>query len=361
MKTLVLFFSYGIKLDDWNNNGTLDREINIYKKFLRYFDKIYFITYGKNDLKYKNLFPENILIVPKRYGIPNILYSFLSPLILRKEIGLASWIKTNQIMGSWSAIIAKLLYSKKLALRTGYTESLSGKKNIKKLFFSLIERIAYFFSDIEIVTSQFQLSYIKKRYRVKEAYLIPNGIDIELFRPKLVSKDQSKLNLIFVGRLEPEKNILNLLKAISRLDRVHLTIIGTGGLKNKIEKIKDNLNLDLNIIDSIPNSELPEIYNNSDVYIQPSLYEGNPKTILEAMSCGLPVISCDVEGINNIIEHKENGYLCATDAQSISAAIKDVLSNHKLQETMGNNAAEFIKENYNLNKMIEKEIEIYDK
>ena len=88
MKILTLFFTYGASIEDWTKNGSLDREINIYSRFLQHFDRIYFITYGKNDLKYASLMPENVIILPQKTVKNNLLYSLLIPFIYKKKFKL---------------------------------------------------------------------------------------------------------------------------------------------------------------------------------------------------------------------------------------------------------------------------------
>ncbi|MDR3583407.1 MAG: glycosyltransferase family 4 protein [Candidatus Pacebacteria bacterium] len=361
MKTLTLFFTYGTSLEDWDKNGTLDRELNIYKKFLSYFDKIYFITYGKNDHKFAKKFPKNIIILPKKLAVNDFLYSFLIPLTYKKEIRQSSWLKTNQMLGSWSAVMAKIFFGKKLNIRTGYTESLSyiNKTFTKKIITELIEFNAHKFSDISIVTSNHQKDYILKKYTPKNIFVIPNGIDTEIFKPILNKTHSQKVNLLFVGRLHPEKNLLNLMRAIKEIKNIELKIIGRGPLEKNILKMKEKYDLYLELIPSVPNNILPEIYNSADIYVQPSVYEGNPKTILEAMSCGLPVIGTNINGINNVITHEKNGYLCATGKDSIKNAIIEIISKKDLREKIGINARKFIEENYDLEKIIEKEINLY--
>jgi len=166
MKSLCLFFTYGISLADWNNNGSIYREISIYKKLLERFDKIYFITYGTDDKKYHDILPDNVVVLFKKINIPNGVYSFLIPIIYHKEISSSQWLKTNQILGSWSAVISKIIFRKKLLIRTGYTQSLfvSKERNqiLKKFLIYFIELFGFLTANIVTVTSQNDKNYIVK-------------------------------------------------------------------------------------------------------------------------------------------------------------------------------------------------------
>ncbi len=100
--------------------------------------------------------------------------------------------------------------------------------------------------------------------------------------------------------------------------------------------------INLNLLGVFPNNIIPEVLNQYQIFILPSYYEGNPKVLLETMSCGLACIGINVYGISNILKHKENGYLCDIQSESIKKAIKSLHSNKDLKSKIGRNAREFI-------------------
>jgi glycosyltransferase involved in cell wall biosynthesis len=357
---LTLFFTYGTALADWEQNGSLDREISIYGRIAAHFETVYFVTYGHDDKRLSDRLPKNIIILPKKIALPNVLYSLLIPILFQKELRSCDWLKTNQMLGSWSAVLAKLLFGNKLLLRTGYTESLSpiGKNSFRRAVTHLVETLAYKYATTSVVTSEEQKEYLATTHDARNIHVIPNGIDTDRFSPIKDKSTGKKTRLLFVGRLHPEKNLLNLLDAIRELP-VQLLMVGKGPLEPNIRKRANDLDIDLEITPSIPNSELPATYSAADIYIQPSLYEGNPKTILEAMSCGLPVIATDVKGINTIIQHKENGYLCTTNPSSIREAVTALIHDPNSRLIFGNNARIYIKNNYDMMDMINTELKIY--
>lgn len=357
---LALFFTYGTSIADWERSGSLDREISIYTRLALHFDTIYFLTYGSDDIQYADRLPRNIVILPKKIRIHNAPYSLLLPFLYRENLRSCDWFKTNQMLGSWGAVIAKKLFGAKLLLRTGYTESLSpiGKNSFRRAVTHLIETFAYKYATTSIVTSEEQKEYLARTYDARNIHVIPNGIDTDHFTPikdKLAGK---KTRLLFVGRLHPEKNLLNLLDAIRELP-VQLLMVGKGPLEPNIRKRADDLGIDIKIIPSIPNSKLPAVYNAVDIYIQPSLYEGNPKTILEAMSCRLPVIATNVRGINSVIRHGKTGFLCETDSTSIQNAIVTLATDPKQRKHLANNARKTIETDYAMMKCVTKEISLY--
>ena len=115
----------------------------------------------------------------------------------------------------------------------------------------------------------------------------------------------------------------------------------------------------MRIIKKVENHRLPDFYNQTKIFILPSFYEGNPKVLLEAMACGCAIICANVNGINNIIEHRVNGYLCETGFRSIRNAICEVLRNQRLMKNVRLNAVKYIRKNNALNDLIYKEKQLY--
>jgi len=359
-KSLALFFTYRISLEKWAKTGLIDREIRLYNELAKHFKKIYFITYGdKKEQEYKHLLADNIEILFNKWKINNLVYSFLIPFLHRKILKNVWVFKTNQLLGSWVAVIAKKIFKKKLVIRQGYQLSLFVKKKFLKIRLArTIERFAYKNADLIITTTD--KDFISKNYSIDKDKigLIYNYIDTEIFKPLAINKNPKRL--IFIGRFIKRKNILALIKAVKDLD-VKLVLIGKGILKKKIEqRIKDDKIRNVKLLGVIPNDRIPLELNKSQIFIIPSFFEGNPKTPLEAMACRLAVIGTDVKGIREIITHKENGYLCKTNSESIRKAIIELIKNPKLAEKMGKNARKYILENCTLNSVVRKELKLYN-
>jgi len=363
-KKLALFFTKGISLKTWDKIGNLEREIRPYNELADYFNRIYFFTYGdRSDLKYKNVLNKNIEILPKKWKIPSKLYCLILPLVYRKELKEVDFLKTNQMNGAIAAVLAKCFYKKNLIVRCGY-EWLNfvenQRSNIwKRIIIHIIEKIIYRSSDKIILTSENDKKYVESKFDITSSKIkiIPNYIDTELFRPMIVKKEEKRICI--VCRLVEQKNLFNLIKAISSLS-VKLVIFGEGSLKKSLEDYSKKQKVNVEFKGNILNQKLPEEINKSNLFILPSFYEGCPKVLLEAMSCGLPCIGTDVEGIREIIKHKDNGYLCETDATSIKKAILDVLNNKELKERLSKNARKTIVNNYSLENILKEEEKNYE-
>ena len=371
MKRLVLFFTYGISLKIWTETGLIDREILLYKRLIKKNINVSFITYGdESDYQYRDKLG-GIEIIPfyayvKKQGNKGIkfLQSFFLPVILKKHIMHADLLKTNQMSTSWAPILAKLLYGKKLIIRCGfewYQFLLKGPASLfMRLFIYITEWLSYHIADGIILTSRDDARYITQKFHIEnknKIRIIPNYIDANIFKPEdNIEKKQD--HLLFIGRMTAQKNLFNLFDAIKGT-RYTLDIIGDGALKEKLLRYALQDHIKVNFSGVYPNNKIPELLNQYGIFILPSYFEGNPKVLIEAMSCGLAVIGTNVKGIKEIIRHNENGLLCNTDADSIGNAIKLLMHDKRLRQRLGANARKTIVSDFSLENIVENECNIY--
>lgn len=150
---------------------------------------------------------------------------------------------------------------------------------------------------------------------LKKSNSVSQFIDITLTTSKKIIRNSKKMKkIIFVGRMQQDKGILDLIESVQSIKsegyQIELDIIGDGDLndvvQDKSKKIKE-----INYLGRIPNNEIPIHLQKSDLLVVPSinLYEGFPRVILEAWNCGLPVLVSDVGGVKGLVKHLENGYI----------------------------------------------------
>ncbi len=363
-KNLALFFTCGISLKIWDEVGNLSRELKLYKELAKHFNKIYFFTYGnKEDLEYKNRLPENIEIVPKKINAPDSLYMLLLPFVERETLKRVDIYKTNQIKGGLAAVIAKLLYKKSLIARAGFEWFLFSKLRNKpvwqRIIIWIVEKIVYSMADKIIISSKEAKQFITKEFAVSESKIlvIPNYIDTKLFK-YMPEVQKEKGRICCIAKFADDKNLLNLIKALEKTE-IRLVLIGSGEKERELKTLVKNLQVNVEFLGNVPNEQLPIELNKSELFILPSLFEGNPKVLLEAMACGLPVIGTDVVGVREIIIHKQNGYLCETNVESISPAIKEVLANPDLKNQITIEARKTIEESFGLESVLRQELSLY--
>jgi len=188
---------------------------------------------------------------------------------------------------------------------------------------------------------------------------IPNGVDVNLFKPNASAKRGTITKILFLGRLERQKNLFRLLQAIGELDNIHVTIIGQGSQRAELGEIVADKKLPVTFVKSVTNRELPTYHNSHDIFLLPSLIEGHPKTLLEAMSSAMPIVASRCEGSNVILNNGVTGLACDPyDAKDIAAKIQTLIDDPKKASEYGNNARAFIQQNYEIHTLLEKEVEL---
>lgn len=358
---LTLFFTYKASLERWQNVGMFEREVALYKSHWAKGIGISFITYGKNDrVLFRERLP-NIEILCNETRLPTRLYAALLPFLHARTLSQTDIIKTNQTPGGLVALRSAELFHKPLLARCGYMHSdfmASQYGDESKEAFKALGEEKRLFSEatgIEVTTPMMKESVLS---RLPETHnkltIIPNYVDTDLFIP---SKTQYDIDLLFIGRLVPQKNIFALLEALEGLD-LRTVIIGSGPLEQKLKEKANSLGLDITWKRNVPNNELPSYLNRAKLFILPSLYEGHPKTLIEAMACGVPVIGTDVQGIKEVISHGSNGWLCGTQPESIRNAIKKLGSSEQLCERLGRDSRKFAVKNYAIDHIAETEYQL---
>jgi glycosyltransferase involved in cell wall biosynthesis len=363
---LVLFFTRGVSLRAWEQTGMFDREVALYLRLMGRGVKVDFVTYGDGeDLNYAKRLP-GINILCNRLKLPAFLYENFLPLLHFSSFRQSHVFKSNQTPGAKTALKTARLFRKKFIARCGYllsefAELQYGVDSTQARHARDLEGYVFSSADRAVVTTSKMQQALTQRYNLsnERVAVIQNYVDTERFRPSS-GPEHSKGRLCFVGRLQHQKNPLALLDAIEGLD-VTLIVVGNGPLRGQLQAKAEKSKLAVEFLGNVPHQQLPEVLNSTDVFILPSRYEGHPKTLIEAMACGLPVIGTDVAGIRELINHRENGYLCGTTAEEIRQAILDVLGDSGQMARMGRNAREFVVMHFALDRIVEMELELLEK
>ena len=356
---LVLFFTRRVSLEAWNKTGIFEREVALYRRLQEHQVKVTFVTYGdRRDLQHAARIP-GIRILCNRWGLPPRTYERWLLWLHAPWLRLADVIKTNQANGADVALKASRRWRKPLIARCGYmwsefvahqqgrdSPTTEEARRVEARVFSAAQRV--------VVTTPMMVADVGRRIpkAAEHTVLIPNYVDTEVFAPP--DNEDKDCDLIFVGRLSPQKNVAALLEAIHPLD-VRINLVGDGELRPVLQDRFAGLNGRVRWLGNVPNSELPAYLNRARVFVLPSHYEGHPKTLIEAMACGLPVIGADSPGIRELIRHGETGYLCGTDPVSIRAAIQTLLADFSLRLRLGAAARQYAVENFALDRIVELE------
>ncbi len=360
---LVLFLSRSTPLRRWHKKGIFSREIAIYKALAQEIGKVSIVTSGGADELDFQTDLGKIEIIYNRWRLPANVFSLLAPFLHGKRLSQATIFKTNQLDGAWTAIIAGKLYRKPVILRAGYLWSKNYHRTNPGLRSALIKRIEAICvnnSSALIVTTDAIKRFFNHANAINRdrIFVIPNYVDIELFT---VQKEIPKIpgRICFIGRLSPEKNLYLLIQAIASIRGISLEIIGEGSQYDELSRIAESEKADVSFTGSVFHAELYKKINQAEIFILPSKFEGHPKALIEAMACGAAVIGTDVEGIQDIIIHRQTGLLCKPTVESIRTAILELYSTPELRQQLGRNARQFAVENFDLLQITSKEIETY--
>ena len=360
---IILLFTYGYSLKTWEQSGSLNRELLYYKTLCSSEDiKFTFVTFGdETDLNYTSefdIFPVYKFIKKKKSKILNYINSFYIPFIIKKEIKDFDIIKQNQLLGSWIAILLKIISKKPLVIRTGYDMfkfSINEKKSFfVKYLYLLLTKISLLSSDLYTVSSKNDLDFLSSKFNknsVKNIQIRPNWVYLSN-KENINNRDRN--SILNVGRLEYQKNQSEIIKAISNTN-FNLTIYGEGSLKNELQNLAESLNVRVKIYNIIQNEQLLKIYKNFRYFILSSIFEGNPKVLLEAMSAGCIVITRDIPNNREIVNNGKNGYLYK-NLNELKIILKNVDSDEKKHNNISNSAIKTIEKNYSILKCTNLEI-----
>lgn len=169
--------------------------------------------------------------------------------------------------------------------------------------------------------------------------VIPNGVDLNLFTPAENKPRDTKLKLLTVGRLSVTKRLELLIDAVRILRdtnyNVHLTVVGGGPLQNRLKTLVavEKLEACVEFTGRIEQENLPSIYRQNDIFVSATLQEGMSNAMLEAMACGLPIVTTACEGIEELIA--DNGIVVGQpNAQAIADAVKLIADDESLYNKM---------------------------
>ncbi|MBT5406559.1 MAG: glycosyltransferase family 4 protein [Gammaproteobacteria bacterium] len=263
------------------------------------------------------------------------------------------------MFGSEIALKCAKYHDKPFFSRFGYMLS-EFEQNENREYQKFIDLENQVFEDADkiIVTTKSIKSKVEKRIkkRLNKIVIVPNYVDTNLFKPQ--NNPVKKYDILFVGRIVQQKNLISLLKALDTIN-LNALIIGNGYIRDELISQFSHLKERITWKKNIPNNELPALMNQSKLFILPSHYEGHPKILLEAMSCGMTVIGANSPGIVELIKHDINGYLSTTDFESIRLAINKLLSKSDLQQSLGDCAREYVLNNFSLEKVVKLEYDLY--
>ncbi|MBK9601233.1 MAG: glycosyltransferase [Anaerolineales bacterium] len=243
-----------------------------------------------------------------------------------------------------------------------------------------------------VTTNASELAKKAKAFIDREIHLIPNGIDTERFKPmernemlaeaiglnggkrkeERVESGESQREACkvigFVGELREKKGLATLLSGYTQIAKempVSLLLVGEireGEDKKLFDEFRA-LNPEHRIVVTghVPHKDLPAYYSLMDVFVHPSLRDGMPNAVLEAMACGKAVIATPVGGVLDVLEDGVNGrFTPVNDAEALAQGIKALLKDEQQRKQLGEQARKTIQTAFTPQKELEANLRIYN-
>ena len=362
---LALFLTRGMSLRAWDEIGLLDREAAPYRRLERMLRRVMFVTYGdRQDLAYAARLGGIRVHCNRWRASPQLYERYLTKVMPWSWRGPVV-VKSNQVQGAEIALAAARRRGKPFIARCGYLpsdnmERSHGADSPETKRAQALERHVFSAADRVVVTTTTMRETVIRRYQLQAdgVRVIPNYVDTSLFAP---SGDESRRanQVLYVGRLDEEKNPRALLAAIEGMD-VELVMVGKGSQGEALHREASERRLRVRFLGNVPNQELPRLLNSSAALVMPSLIEGHPKALLEGMACAVPVIGTNVPGIRELLIHRVTGLLCEPSPESLRTAIKDVLGHRQLGARLGAAARSYVADRFSLERVVDMELALLD-
>lgn len=224
------------------------------------------------------------------------------------------------------------------------------------------------FSALAAVSDEVAQRLLDSGVPAEKIKTIANGIDVQAFehgQQPLASGVTGDKVVGMVARLDLQKGFEYLLRAVRELcnlfDGLKVVIVGEGPDRKAIEAMVEEYGLQSNVVLAGQQSNMPAVYAAMDIFVLPSLNEGLPMTILEAMAASRPVVATCVGAIPKVITDGVNGLLVNPgNSEALRDAIASLLSDPDRCRRMGEKAHEWVSRNYTSEAMALKYRQLYN-
>lgn len=215
---------------------------------------------------------------------------------------------------------------------------------LKNVLFKSLELLLLRKTDFVITMNQEDYEFIiekKKKFKLKGVYKVPGvGVDFSKYnetkRNIKINKDDGKVTFITIGELTKRKNHIEMIKIFNYLDEnTQLLICGTGALENKLKNYVAKIGLSQRISFLGYRNDVFNLLLNSNFFLFTSKTEGLPVSVIEAMSCGLPIIANPCRGVVDLVKNDKNGLLIdSKDGKAAAEKIQELINSKYKTDSM---------------------------
>ncbi len=202
--------------------------------------------------------------------------------------------------------------------------------------------------------------------------LIPNGIDVARFNQGATGKkirdelgmDQGSFLITTIGNLRMEKNQAMLLKVVSRLIKVHpmvrVLIVGEGSLRTQLMDLRKELGLTEYVYFLGQRQDIHEILAETNIFVNTSLWEGLPLSILEAMAARIPVVATAVPGVLEVLEENSGILVGLDDLMELEQALLGLIVDPERRSALGEKGRKRVEGHYSLEVFVKRWEALYE-
>ncbi len=302
------------------------------------------------------VFPIYKHLKESKFKYVNLIKSLAIPKLLKNNLDEISLVKQHQLHGCWVSIIYSFLIRKPYYLRTGYDMYLfskqEGKSFLIRSFFKFLTYLGMRFSNIYSVTNNSDLLFLNEKYKKYSAKLKLRPNFVEVINNNFEKRYDNKI--LCVGRLEDQKNFELLVKEFQNTSNIlEIDLVGEGTLKNDLLICSANNNVKINFFGIIDNNELLKMYTKYKFFFTASKFEGNPKTLLEAMASGCVVFASDIPNHKELIQNEVDGFLFSIEKSELKELFFKVRNENEYLGKISKNAIKRVSINNSLNNLVE--------
>lgn len=291
-------------------------------------------------------------------GLDKLLLPILGPIkaiVLNKKNNYRIVWSIMASYGGLAGLLYKILTPKvKFLLTLQEGDDLSCIKRRVGIFYFIFRRI-FVQADYIQVISNYLSDWAKVVGAKCPIEVVPNGVDLAIFRPKWQIENLTKKIIITVSRLVEKNGVAFLIEAMKDIDG-ELWIIGDGQLRGELEKLAQEFKLEnrVKFFGSKESEMVAELLSQASVFVRPSLSEGLGNAFLEAMAVGVPTVGTSIGGIVDFLIDGQTGWICQVKSGTSIASTLNKILDPRGQDQVAevvSNAKKMVTEKYDWQKI----------
>jgi glycosyltransferase involved in cell wall biosynthesis len=362
---LGLLPALGSGLGDLHGTGQASRLIDGYlRRYARVFDRVWYFSYLPETL---GEFTDDaevaacVRVLAPRRRRARLVRAVSMTAAHRREFRRCAVLRVFQVTGVIPALLARAWWGTPFVTTYGFWYARLSRPGPSRLGKRVLERLGLRLAAAVIATTDELRAHAARIAPSDRVHLIPNGVDLARFAP-VARREKSIARVIYLGRLSEEKNLSALIQAVAALRArmpCHLTMIGSGPLRARLESEARSAGVSVEFSGVVDHRLVPDRLRDADAFVLPSFTEGHPKALIEAMAAGLPCVVSDCPGNRVLVKDGTTGLLFdPRDVSSLADRLARVLNDETLASALGRRAHELVASEYDLERLVETEIEL---